>query len=49
MFRTHPLYFVFAIIVAASLQYLLIRRMNRTTDAKHGEANLHKQKEPNKP
>ncbi len=37
MVRTHPLYLAAAIIFAIALQYLLVRRMNRSMEAKHGE------------
>lgn len=38
MFRSHPLYLAAAVIFAVLLQYVLVRRMNRAMEAKHGEA-----------
>ena len=37
LLRYHPLYLVGAVIFAVLLQYLLVRRMNRAMEAKHGE------------
>jgi hypothetical protein len=49
MFRSHPLYLVGAVIFAVLLQYLLVRRMNRAMEAKHGEAENSDMRDENQP